>query len=124
MVVQGAEMLLEPKLQHVSCNLCGADDISPVIVQNDFRMVECRRCGLVYVDPRPDLDHLRRLYNFYHERGGKDERTWRRLMSSIFSESAAILSEMLPNKGNLLDIGWIRSFYRDNEKPGLDGVRD
>ncbi|HTZ18131.1 MAG TPA: class I SAM-dependent methyltransferase, partial [Dissulfurispiraceae bacterium] len=68
-------------------------------------MVECRRCGLVYADPRPTPELLKELYNSYHERGSKNESTWQRLMASNFEAVAAMLAEMLPNKGALLDMG-------------------
>ena len=60
-------------MEHVRCNLCGADDATVVFPStlaegSDWRafrcthsgygshppIVKCRRCGLVYTDPRPD----------------------------------------------------------------------
>ncbi len=90
---------------HIKCNLCESDETDLVAVQNDYRMVECRRCGLVYCDPRPAPEVLIGLYNSYHQRGCKDDQTWQRLMAPNFSEVAGVLEDMLPGKGALLDIG-------------------
>ena len=92
-------------MQHINCNICGADEAALVAIQNDYRMVECRRCGLVYVDPRPTSEFLIQLYNSYHQRGDKDEHTWETLMAPNFSEVSALLDDMFPRKGRLLDIG-------------------
>jgi SAM-dependent methyltransferase len=60
----------EPTVEHTRCDLCGADDPDPVMYGEDrrcgtpgrFRVVRCRRCRLVYVDPRPDSKSLGRYY--------------------------------------------------------------
>lgn len=56
----------------VSCNLCGSDD--PVVIGRKGRFglgltnVVCRKCGLVYVNPRMDDSELARFYtNVYRE---------------------------------------------------------
>ncbi|MGD9002397.1 MAG: class I SAM-dependent methyltransferase [Anaerolineae bacterium] len=68
-------------MEHVRCNLCGADDAVVVYAStlgesSDWRafrcthsgygthppIVQCRRCGLVYTDPRPDGDDIRETY--------------------------------------------------------------
>lgn len=74
-------------------------------IWNEYRMVKCSRCGLVYADPRPAHETLIALYNGYHQRGSKDEHTWARLMGPNFLEVAALLNRMFPGKGRLLDIG-------------------
>jgi SAM-dependent methyltransferase len=55
-----------PDVQHVACNLCGADDAD--ILSNRARWgqsmtnVVCRRCGLVYANPRLAREPLDRFY--------------------------------------------------------------
>lgn len=94
-------------VQHVLCNLCGSDDAEPIALQNGFRIVRCRRCGLVYVNPRPALEDLVSLYADYHARGGETEASWDRLMRPIFRESAERLcsSRDGSGQGRLLDVG-------------------
>lgn len=68
-------------MEHVRCNLCGADDVtlrfaSTVQHRSDWRafrcthsgygthppIVQCKRCGLIYTDPRPDGGHILETY--------------------------------------------------------------
>lgn len=62
----------------VACCGCGADDADPVVTvdadyeylgviddafaRRPFRFVRCRRCGLVYLNPRPALDEIHHYY--------------------------------------------------------------
>lgn len=55
----------------VTCNTCGADDAEPVAAGPDFEYrcapdefhaVRCRRCGLVYLNPRPAPSELGAIY--------------------------------------------------------------
>ncbi len=88
-----------------ACNICNADDTVPVTSQNGYRVVRCRNCGLVYVNPRPLRSELIALYETYHQRGKKDEHSWQRLMRRNFAEVSDLLSSRCPQKGSLLDIG-------------------
>ena len=50
----------------VPCDLCGAVDVAELGQQDregqPLRTVICRRCGLVYSDPRPDAAQVREYY--------------------------------------------------------------
>lgn len=92
-------------MQYTNCNLCGADDTSLVTTQNDYRMVRCVRCGLVYLNPRPAPEVLIQMYNDYHQREGKDGQTWAVLMDKNFREVSLLLSRAFPERGRLLDVG-------------------
>ena len=70
-----ANSMLRPS-EHVPCNLCGADDAAPLVVKHGFTIVQCRRCDLAYVSPRPDAAALVALYG--------DERYYRNLNASPF----------------------------------------
>lgn len=39
-------------LEYVNCELCGKDETILVYTERDLNIVECRHCGLVYVNPR------------------------------------------------------------------------
>ncbi|MBW4516437.1 MAG: class I SAM-dependent methyltransferase [Timaviella obliquedivisa GSE-PSE-MK23-08B] len=58
-------------LELVKCCICDVDDAEPLGVGEDFEYrtspdtflaVRCRRCGLVYLNPRPALTELDRIY--------------------------------------------------------------
>ena len=63
-------------LAYQPCCLCGDEDAAPVAVGEDFEYrtsgdsfvaMRCNGCGLVYLNPRPALDELDRIYpSTYH----------------------------------------------------------
>jgi len=92
-------------LHYTNCNICGHDRTFLVAVQNDFRYVQCERCSLVYLNPRPSADALKSFYDTYHQRNGKDEDDWEEMMKANFREVSAMLVRNFPSGGRLLDIG-------------------
>ena len=59
------------KLVHIECCICKTDDARPVGVGEDFEYrtsadtflaMQCRRCGLVYLNPRPDVSEFETIY--------------------------------------------------------------
>lgn len=67
------------RLENVTCNLCGSDDTEHVLTGRDrilkkegtYNLVRCRKCGLVYLNPRPDKDSLGELYGDEYQFRGK-----------------------------------------------------
>ena len=58
-----------PSGESVLCNLCGGKVSKHIFTKNDYRLVQCTECELVYVSNPPSLDELRRIYSFnanYH----------------------------------------------------------
>jgi len=65
-------------MEHVKCNLCGADDVKFVLRaryrlnnrhKKFFKIVKCRRCGLAYINPRPNEKEMNNYYpSWYHSR--------------------------------------------------------
>ncbi len=92
-------------LEHVACNLCGADAPRPFLRRQGFAVVSCAGCGLVYVNPRPDADSLTAHYNgnessriqYYLDVEPADRRSFGVLLER--------LERALPRKGELLDVG-------------------
>jgi SAM-dependent methyltransferase len=129
-------MAVEP----VRCNLCDVDDCDPIAVGEDFeyrtsaevfRAVRCRRCGLVYLNPRPVAAERGRMYpDHYHAyefssgRFGLVHAVRRRL------EARRLLRwcRGLPEDARILDVGCGDGFHlrllRDFGRPGwrLEGV--
>jgi 2-polyprenyl-3-methyl-5-hydroxy-6-metoxy-1,4-benzoquinol methylase len=46
----------------IPCNLCSSGEYVPYRPENRPDLVQCRNCGLVYVNPRPDSNELYALY--------------------------------------------------------------
>jgi SAM-dependent methyltransferase len=66
-IERGGTLSLVP----VQCCLCEREDVEPLGVGEDFEYgtsaetflaVRCRGCGLVYINPRPALEELSRIY--------------------------------------------------------------
>ncbi len=57
-------------MEYVNCNLCGLDNIQILFSKKDkfgvaedgFNVVECQRCGLLYINPRPSEEEMGRFY--------------------------------------------------------------
>ncbi len=128
------------EMEKVVCCLCGIDDADPVAVGEDFeyhtspevfRAVRCRRCSLVYLDPRPAASEVSRIYpadyhayDFSAESFGLVHAVRRRL------EARRMLSwcEGLGPEARILDVGCGDGFHlgilREFGRPGwrLEGI--
>ncbi len=57
-------------MEYVSCNLCGLDNARVLFSKKDkfgvtedgFNVVECQGCGLLYINPRPSQEEIRKFY--------------------------------------------------------------
>ncbi len=112
---------------HVACNLCGADDAvfvfetSPRVSGNSDsnftatsdrlgseRLVRCRRCDLVYLNPQP---HPRAVLDAYSE--GEDARYVEQMASRMrtFRGYWRSMQPHLPSTGRALDVGAAAGFF-------------
>lgn len=57
--------------EYVVCNLCRADDAEPVFNIGSFNVIQCKECGLYYINPRLVKEKMKEVYSeeFYVERG-------------------------------------------------------
>jgi len=124
----------------VRCCICDLDDADPVAVGEDFEYrtspdsflaVRCRRCGLVYLNPRPDNQELDRIYppdyhafNFSEGEFGFVYKVRRRLEARRLLRCCRALDP----EARILDIGCGDGFHldllRDYGLPGwrLEGI--
>lgn len=99
-------------MEYIACELCGSDDSGLLFTAKDlnqrmegsFRVVRCRLCGLIYLNPRPGKEEMASWYPVDYYTGapgaytadkfepGKKETTRRRLLKYI-------------KTGKILDIG-------------------
>ena len=57
-------------MENVLCNLCGSNKYKPFLVRGDlnlflegqFQLVQCKQCGLVYLNPRPSPNEILSYY--------------------------------------------------------------
>ena len=45
-------------MENVNCNLCSADDSRLIYKKENYNVVRCKKCGLTYINPRPDKNEL------------------------------------------------------------------
>ena len=50
-------------MEHIKCILCNVDEADFFIEDEGYKAVKCRRCGLVYVKPRPQFNELKAKFN-------------------------------------------------------------
>lgn len=83
-------------LLEVPCGLCGSTEASLIAVQSGWRMMECARCGLAYVNPRPDSAGLRRHYQTYRPPGTDTADDWERMMAPLFDDTVRRIARLVP----------------------------
>ncbi len=101
-------------LEVSACDLCGSTDIDlrlPVRdriygIAGEFHLVQCRSCGLLYINPRPDKASIGQFYpdldyHAFQSSGGLKAKLLKRLHDN---EAKALLSG-LPAGVQVLEIG-------------------
>lgn len=105
---------IAPAATQVPCNLCGADDAETLFeagVAQVNRVVECRKCGLMYSNPRirpadqdmikdydPDLTKDVQAYD-----PGRFDKE--RMQVRDYDDTRRYLAGLYPKRGRLLEVG-------------------
>jgi ubiquinone/menaquinone biosynthesis C-methylase UbiE len=111
------------QLEHVRCCVCDVDDYDPLGVGEDFEYatspdyflaVRCRRCGLVYLNPRPTMAELGRIYPpDYHAFEFSPSNFGLAYRVRAWLETRRLLSScrVLGSRAKILDIGCGDGFH-------------
>ncbi|HEX7103341.1 MAG TPA: class I SAM-dependent methyltransferase [Nitrolancea sp.] len=100
-------------LESVRCDLCGADDAEQLRQLRDrmfettrqpFQLVRCRRCGLLYVNPRPPISELGRFYRDDYAPFARHGLA-ARVKSYTFIRDVAALWPLLAPPRRVIDLG-------------------
>ena len=91
-------------LEYVKCGLCGVDDTSLVTIEDSFKIVRCKRCGLIYLNPRPKKEDLLEFYDNFFFTDKESVFQWSRLMRRVYEETKRNIERGYPS-GKLLDMG-------------------
>ena len=111
-------MTHSPEREHTPCNLCGTDYSRHLMTKHDCPIVQCRECGLVYVNPRiPTKDLAEKVYGaeyFNAERGyGLEDHFSDENRDHALRWGRARLQwiEQHMSPGSLLDVGCAAGFF-------------
>lgn len=123
--------VLSPLVEHVTCNLCGSDDdavlyadLPDMLLQRKevtATLVRCRRCSLIYQNPRPTLgemgQHYPSHYDAYHYDRELRQRNWLKRWAAEYGiDKRCRYVTRYKQSGALLDIGCATGLF-------LDGMR-
>jgi 2-polyprenyl-3-methyl-5-hydroxy-6-metoxy-1,4-benzoquinol methylase len=107
--------------QPVKCAICDVDDARYLLTKNGLVLVKCRRCELVYVNPRPETTELAAIYNddAFHCHQLQAEETQQNVSRDL--DRAELIARNQPTLGRLLDVGCSTgSFLRAARERGFD----
>ncbi|MBN1953809.1 MAG: class I SAM-dependent methyltransferase [Anaerolineae bacterium] len=105
-------------METVNCDLCGADDAEFLFAERDllhrlegtFRLVRCRQCGLMYINPRPTRAEIGRYYpgdycayEALYDHPSRLVRADHRY--GVSKRARAVVARLEKNSGRLLDVG-------------------
>lgn len=104
-------------LEWVACNLCGQNDYEVLLIRKDltlfvpgdFRVVKCKNCGMVYLNPRPSKESFAFIYPEQYDQYTQAlsrESSWLNRMDrgyGLTKRARAIIN--YKSEGCLLDIG-------------------
>ena len=105
------------ELQDVPCDSCGSKDCRKVFERPDgMQVVECSRCQLTFLNPRPKPEFIARFYDrAYYDKGADDSkigyreyatrRSRRRMMATVRSRLDLFRPTWEPNGKRCLEIG-------------------
>ena len=105
-------------LERVPCALCGGTATSPYLVKFGYPIVKCRRCALVYCNPRLTGEETDKRYSseyFRHEYlptvlppGGPDDGAF---LDQRYRSPVALLEQSGAVRGRVLEIGTGAGFF-------------
>ena len=95
-------------LEYINCALCKSGQANKLISIDKYCYVQCKDCGLVYLNPRPSKDFLLDMYrgDEHHLMDPRKRPTEEEdLYINRFSERLKDINRLRQKKGRILDIG-------------------
>jgi len=111
------------KLTHVECCVCGRDAAKPIGVGEDYEYrtsadvfvaMQCETCGLVYLNPRPDVSEFETIYpENYHafDFSEEDFGIVYKIRSRLEANRVLSWCKDLPDNAKILDVGCGDGFH-------------
>ena len=92
-------------LEYINCNLCGNNENKILIPRGMSNIVQCKKCGMVYENPRISEDDLVKYFISDKVLVQHKKNVWYEAKIKLFKKNLKKIEKCLPNKGKLLDIG-------------------
>ncbi|HQU81678.1 MAG TPA: class I SAM-dependent methyltransferase [Pyrinomonadaceae bacterium] len=111
------------KLTHVQCCVCDSDNAKPVGIGKDYEYhtsvdvfvaMQCDNCGLVYLNPRPEISEFETIYpSNYHafDFSEKDFGIIYKIRSRLEANRVLSWCKDLPDNAKILDVGCGDGFH-------------
>ena len=110
------------RYQITQCNCCGCKtdeeflfSAFPDFSKHEYRVVRCKSCDLVYLNPRPAPQELSRFYQteYYGFGDSKFDEVTEGAIALFVWWRAYLLKRYIPNGGRVLDVGCGRGNFLD-----------
>lgn len=105
-------------LEHVVCNLCKADHASAYCAVNDFQIVRCNVCGLLYTNPRRPESEIPNIYSeeyFVSQNpstlGYDDYCSHAEGLKRLYTKHLALIEKYVRPPAAILDIGCAFGYF-------------
>jgi len=107
---------VDERFEGANCAVCGKSD-TEVFIRGDgpAQIVKCRHDGLVYMNPRPATEVVRKFHTMFVRNDNLE--MFDRYRREILSREAEAVKRLKPG-GNLLDIGCGTGVFFDNFMKG------
>jgi SAM-dependent methyltransferase len=103
------------KFEYVNCALCNLDVTESFAKDRCYNLVKCKRCGLVYINPRPKQEQLDKVYNMPVEtgKGSMDHVGYSDLayLHKLRAKKSLEVIQKYKKRGRILDIGCASGFF-------------
>lgn len=91
-------------LEYINCNLCGGNKTKILISKEPFNIVQCKKCGLIYTNPRPSEDTILEYFITDRVIAEHKKAVWYNSKLDLFKKNLRRIERYSP-KGRLLDVG-------------------
>jgi 2-polyprenyl-3-methyl-5-hydroxy-6-metoxy-1,4-benzoquinol methylase len=105
-------------MREMPCLFCGVHDEQLRFHDGDYRVVECKRCGLVYVNPRLPSGRLHEMYQdeyWTSDRAKEFGYTGYLADAPLYLRTYRVRSQVIdrykPQPGSVLDVGCAAGFF-------------
>lgn len=99
-------------MQYTRCNLCQEDKTALLFNKDSMEIVKCLNCGLIYVNPQPSEEDLKKIYGngYFDGSNHADYLAEKELYGPRFQERLKQINTY-KTKGKLLDIGCAVGYF-------------